>query len=388
MSTISLHTIKKQWKLGLFISAIIIGYVSLWYTNNLVKRLSYEESKKVELWAEATRMLSETAAPNVDLNFLLKVIENNNTVPVILTDENEKIIYTRNLDSLRVDMPGYQEKELLEMKAAHSPLVVDLENAHRNYIFYKDSLLLQKLRYYPYIQLFVVVVFIVVSFIAFSSSRKAEQNKVWLGLSRETAHQLGTPTSSLMAWLEILKAKVNDDKLIVELEKDVHRLNLITERFSKIGSQPVLEICDLNKVISEVVVYMRRRKSELVNIDIESESFENYIPLNNNLFSWVIENLIKNALDAVPAQGNIKITILNKDSQVIVDIVDNGKGIPKRNFKKIFKPGFTTKSRGWGLGLSLTKRIIEEYHKGKIFVLRSEIDKGTAFRIILPVKKV
>jgi signal transduction histidine kinase len=222
---------------------------------------------------------------------------------------------------------------------------------------------------------------------AFSASRKAEQNKVWLGLSRETAHQLGTPASSLMAWIELLKDKVEDQDLVAELEKDVNRLNIITERFSKIGSQPKLELSNLNLAIEDVMDYMCRRIPQTVNIFIEKPKAPAWLPLNVNLFSWVIENLVKNALDAIANQGSIQIKVTVHTQQALIDITDSGKGILKRNFKKIFKPGYTTKKRGWGLGLSLTKRIIEEYHKGKIFVLSSEINKGTTFRIILPIHK-
>jgi hypothetical protein len=386
MPVIDIYTSKERWKLLLFIAAIAIGFGSLWYTNNLVNRLSIEERKKVELWADATRLLTGSSKDNTDLSFLFKVIENNNTVPVILTDKEGRILDHRNFDSMRVTRPGYLQKQLIEMKGLHPPLVIDLNKGNKNYIYYKESILLQKLTFYPYVQLSVIIIFILVSYLAFNASRKAEQNKVWLGLSRETAHQLGTPASSLLAWVELLRDKVADQELVSELEKDVTRLNIITERFSKIGSQPKLELADLNQVVEDVKDYISRRIPETVDIYIEAGKEHIWVPLNINLFSWVVENLIKNSLDAIANQGIIHIKISSGLHQAFVEVSDNGKGILKRNFKRVFKPGYTTKSRGWGLGLSLTKRIIEEYHKGKISVLNSEIGKGTTFRVILPKK--
>jgi len=384
---IDIYNSKERWKLLLFVIAVAIGTGSLWYTSNLVNRLASEEKKKVELWADATRLLAGSTKENtMDLTFLFKVIETNNTVPVILTDQDDHILDHRNLDSMRVSKPGYLQKVLTEMKKKNAPLVIHLGKGNRNFIYYKESILLQKLTFYPYVQLSVIIIFILVSYMAFNASRKAEQNKVWLGLSRETAHQLGTPASSLMAWTELLKDKLEDQTLITELEKDVNRLNIITERFSKIGSQPKLELADLNEIVEDVKNYIYRRIPETVDIFIEQASDHVWLPLNVNLFNWVIENLIKNALDAIIDKGSIQIKITSNSKQAFLDISDSGKGIPKRNFKKVFKPGFTTKTRGWGLGLSLTKRIVEEYHKGRIFVLNSEINKGTTFRIILPIK--
>jgi signal transduction histidine kinase len=385
MPVIDIYTSKERWKLLLFVIAVSIGFGSLWYTNNLVNRLSIEERKKVELWADATR-LTESSNENTDLTFLFKVIENNNTVPVILTDKDNKILSYRNFDSIRVTKPGYLQKQLNEMRRVRPPLVIHLNKGNKNYIYYKESILLQKLTFYPYIQLSVIIIFILVAYLAFNASRKAEQNKVWLGLSRETAHQLGTPASSLMAWIELLRDKIDDQELVTELEKDVTRLNIITERFSKIGSQPKLEFADLNQVVEDVKDYICRRIPETVDIYIDAGKDHIYLPLNINLFSWVIENLIKNALDAIANQGTIHIKITSGIHNAVIDISDNGKGILKRNFKRVFKPGYTTKARGWGLGLSLTKRITEEYHKGRIFVLKSEIGEGTTFRIILPKK--
>lgn len=384
---LDLYNNKERWKLLLFIIAIGIGVGSLLYTNKLVKELSDEEEKKVELWAEATQYVLDTKKENVDLNFLLKVIENNTTIPVILADENNKILYFRNIDSVKAKRNEYLIEQIGVMKKFRMPLTLKLENGKRNYIYYHESIILEKLTIYPYIQLSVILVFVVVSYLAFSFSRRAEQNKVWLGMSRETAHQLGTPTSSLMAWVELLKEKNHDSDLVMELEKDVIRLNIITERFSKIGSKPRLENFDLYSVISESVGYMQKRVPSSVNLQIVKPHEKILVAINKHLFGWVLENLIKNALDAVVNTGFIEIKLSIDTKKVIVDVSDNGKGISKGNFKRVFKPGFTSKTRGWGLGLSLTKRIIEEYHHGKIFVLHSEINKGTTFRMILPIIK-
>ena len=379
-----LYSNKERWKMLLLLVAIAIGIGSVWYTSRLVKDLSKEEGKKVELWAEATRFVLETKTETVDLNFFLKVIENNTTIPVILTDENFTILYYRNIDSLNAKRTGYLEKQLGIMREFRSPMKIDLKNGKRNYIFYKESIILKNLTVYPYIQLTVIVIFIIISYLAFSFSRKAEQNKVWLGLSRETAHQLGTPTSSLLAWVELLKESNKDSSLISELEKDALRLNIITERFSKIGSKPKLQVLELFSVLQETVEYMKIRVPSSIQFQTILPERNIVVLINKHLFSWVLENLIKNAIDAVVDKGLIviKLSVLHKI--VYVDIVDSGKGIAKSNFHRVFRPGFTSKTRGWGLGLSLTKRIIEEYHHGKIFVLHSEINKGTTFRIALP----
>jgi two-component system, sporulation sensor kinase D len=377
---------KQQYKLLLLLIAIVMGVWSLWYTNKLVNDLRKEEQQKLEIWAEATRMLSSSANQNTDVTFLLKIIEYNNTVPVILTDKNYNVLYQRNLNIDPITNEDYLE-EIRQMASKHDPIVIELGNKDRNYIFYKESTILKKLTLYPYIQLLVVLFFVVVSYIAFNSSRKAEQNKVWLGLSRETAHQLGTPASSLTAWVEILKEKHENEPLISELEKDVNRLNVITERFSKIGSQPKLEEANLNQALEDVINYMRRRTPGTIKIDLDLPPQTVTVPLNINLFGWVIENLTKNALDALPNKGFIDVKVMTRDGHAIIDVTDNGKGIPMGNFKKIFKPGYTTKSRGWGLGLSLTKRIIEHYHQGSISVLQSGINIGTTIRIIIPLAK-
>jgi hypothetical protein len=362
----------------------LIGAGSLWYTNILVKDLSREESKKVHLWAAATQQIFEDTQEQHELNFLFQVIRNNTTIPAILTDEKYNVLFYRNIDSIKALKPGYLSGLVKKMEKENPPIEITIEGNKKNYCFYTESLLLKRLTFYPYVQLFIIIVFFVVSYFAFSASRKAEQNKVWVGLSRETAHQLGTPISSLMAWVELLKEKEENSSLIEELEKDVKRLEIITERFSNIGSQPQLINSDIIPVIDNVVGYMQKRIPASVQLLFVKNCDELLVPFNPNLFAWVIENIIKNALDATGVIGKIEISVEMGKSEVCIDIEDSGKGIARNDIKQVFKPGFTTKSRGWGLGLSLARRIIEEYHNGKIFVLHSEIGKGTTFRIILP----
>lgn len=380
----NIYSQRQRWKYLLLVFAVFIGISSLLYTNKLVQKLSNEERKKVELWSEATKKLIEIDLSDKDLSFMLKVIEDNKTVPVILTNSHGRIISARNLDSLRIDDTRYLRRQLSIMKEQRPPIVIDLGNDEKNYIYYKDSTILTQLSYYPYIQLSIISLFILVSYFAFSSSRNAEQNKVWVGLSKETAHQLGTPTSSLMAWVELLKVKNIDPSIVNELGKDVNRLKIITERFSKVGSKPILLPGDIIEVLENAIQYIKTRYSQKVQIKFKYEEGQQiFIPLNISLFEWVIENICKNAVDAIEGTGTISISITEFAKSLVVDISDTGKGIPKSKFKTVFKPGYTTKKRGWGLGLSLSKRIIEEYHDGKLFVYKSEIDKGTTFRILL-----
>jgi K+-sensing histidine kinase KdpD len=380
----NIYSKKQVWKLFLLAFAIFIGIGSLLYTNHLVKRLSEEERKKVEIWAEATRQLGQQGIDGGNINFLVKIIQNNETVPVILVNNEGDIISHRNLDTSKVRHPGYLEKTLEEMKEEHEPIEIELNENKKHYIYYKDSIILTKLLYYPYIQLGVILLFIVVAYYAFSISRKAEQNKVWVGLSKETAHQLGTPTSSLMAWVEMLKLKNVDNKIVDELERDTLRLEKIAARFSRIGSKPVMKKNSLNKLLDSSKQYMDKRFSEKVDLQLNLPSKELFIPLDAALFEWVIENVCKNSYDAIEGDGIIKIDVKENKSKIYIDIIDSGKGIPKSKQKTIFKPGYTTKKSGWGLGLSLSKRIIEEYHDGRIFVLQSDQGrKGTTIRIII-----
>jgi len=375
-------TKKQKWKLFLFIAAILIGFGSLWYTNILVKELKSEERKKIELWAEAMKQF-ETASLDQDISFILKTLQNNKTVPVILTDEADNIIHTLNLDSEQLLDSSYLKEQLEQMKALYPPIEINVVDGV-NHVYYRDSTLLTKLTYYPFIQLLVIFLFIVVAYFAFSSSRRAEQNQVWVGMSKETAHQLGTPISSLLAWIELLKMKNEDDNLVQEVEKDIKRLETITERFSKIGSAPVLTSINIVPVLYNSVSYVKNRSSNKVKFNMQFLIDEVIpVPLNIALFEWVIENLCKNAIDAMNGSGFIDVSITDQIQVIFIDIKDSGKGIPKSKYKTVFQPGYTTKKRGWGLGLSLSKRIIEEYHSGKIFVKSSEPNNGTTFRIVL-----
>lgn len=380
----NIYTQKLRWKYFLLIVAVFIGVSSLWYTNKLVKRLADEERKKVELWADATTQIVNTEIQGKYLEFVFKVIEYNTTVPVIVVDSVDNILFYNNLDSVKVEKnKKYIKRKLTRMKQANPPIIIKISDDFSEYLYYDKSILLTNLTYYPYVQLGVILLFILTSYFAFSSSRKAEQNQVWVGLSKETAHQLGTPISSLLAWLEMMKSKSGEKNLINELEKDINRLEKITERFSKIGSKPILKRQEVQPVIKTVINYLKTRSSEKVKFIISLPVEELVAPLNAPLFEWVIENVCKNAIDAIEGNGKITITLTDHIQVLYIDISDSGKGIPKSKFKTIFKPGYTTKERGWGLGLSLTKRIIEEYHEGKIFVHSSEIGKGTQVRIVL-----
>ena len=380
----NIYTRKIRWKFILFLSAVLIALGSLYYTNKLVRQLKQEEKNKVELWAKATEQLIDLDITETDFGFLFEVIENNNTVPVILVNSDNEIVSTRNLDPDKENSPDYLARQLKKMKKQHEAIEFSIGGNSNNYIYYKDSILLSKLELFPFVQLGVIILFIFVSYFAFSSSRKAEQNQVWLGLSKETAHQLGTPTSSLAAWVELLRMKDLDEKILKEFEKDVTRLEKITERFSKIGSKPSLKTINLYNVIMRAVAYIKSRSSENVRFNMNfAEEEELNLPLNAALFEWVIENLCKNAIDAMNGKGIININVQDNIQVAYLDISDTGRGMNKSQFKTIFKPGYTTKDRGWGLGLSLSKRIVEMYHAGKIFVNYSEINKGTTVRIVL-----
>lgn len=499
----NIYSRKQRWKLLLFIAAVIIVFASLWYTsrivsnianeerrkaalwadaiqrraslvkytNELFEKLRKEERKKVELWANGTRQLGNPNFNMDDLTIIVEMIRNNETVPVILADEEGNIISSRNLDSIREKNIAYLKEQMKIMKQEHEPIEINIYNGQKNYlyyrdsklfselkvvlddhvksfisevainsasvpviytdstktvvlasgnidstklhdpaflqktldemaaentpieiqlgggqtsyIYYKDSFLLTQLRYYPLVQFTVIGLFLLIAYILFSTSRKAEQNQVWVGMAKETAHQLGTPLSSLIAWLEYLEMKGTDPETIKEIRQDVRRLETITERFSKIGSMPVLEKKNLVDVLTGSIGYMRTRTSKNVVYSLNAPSTELNAAVNVPLFDWVIENLCRNAVDAMDGKGSITIDLQDQSQFVYIDITDTGKGISKSKFKTVFEPGFTTKKRGWGLGLSLTKRIIENYHAGKIFVKRSEPGAGTTFRIVL-----
>ena len=496
------YTQKQIWKIILLGMAFLIVIGSLWYSNSIVKRIETEEKKKITLWAEAIKNKSklvnytsqlfsklrneerkkvelwalgtkQITSPTVDvsnLSFVLEVIKNNTTVPVIIADENDKVLFHRNLDSAQVNDVAYLKQELFAMKSAHPSIVIDLGNKNKqllyykdskiftelqevlndliqsfiseivvnsvsvpvlltdvkqqkiiasgnidtlkiktseqinnlilemksenepiaieleqgtNYIMYQNSELLRKLKLFPYLQFGIIGLFLLIAYTLFNTSRRSEQNQVWVGMSKETAHQLGTPLSSLMAWIDILRAKEVDEATLEEIQKDVNRLQTITERFSKIGSVPQLEEHLIGDVLNNSVEYLQARLSKKVKFEVLNKNASTSVPVNVPLFEWVIENLVKNAVDAMEGEGKLTLTVSEEPEWVNIDIQDTGKGIPRNKFKAVFEPGYTSKKRGWGLGLSLAKRIIEEYHNGKIYVKSSEIDKGTTFRISL-----
>lgn len=371
-----------EW--ALLATAASIVAVSLWYTDQLVDRLKTEERLKVSLWAEATRIIATSdLSDNHDITYPLSIVSANNTIPVIAALEDGMIIAHRNLDSSLVDEAGYLEERMAKMRSVNEPLITDYEG-EKLYFYYENSILYTKLKYYPYVQLFIIGVFIALGYFAISFSRRSEQNLVWVGMSKETAHQLGTPISSLLAWIELLKSSNGrvSEEVITEMSKDMERLELITERFSKIGSEPVLTETNVGEVVKETIEYLKKRLPSKVEFTIEDEG-DLISNLNVPLFAWVIENLTKNAVDAMNGKGALTYHIGKTATHVFIDVSDSGKGIPGGRFHTIFEPGFTTKTRGWGLGLSLAKRIIENYHDGSIFVKESVANQGTTFRILL-----
>lgn len=378
----------RQVKILLLLAAIFIAVASLLISHSLIRDLAQQERSKMEVWAEAMRTLSE-ADDNADLSLVLKVLDENNTIPVVVLGKDGTVTEFRNVKisaSDASDSVKFVNKVAQQMKAAGQVIRIPLANNHNDYIevCYDESLMLRRIAIYPYIQLGVVMLFVVVAIFALLTSKRAEQNKVWVGLSKETAHQLGTPISSLMAWLAILKETYSNDKLLPELDKDVQRLQLVADRFSKIGSIPEPVPASMNEVLYHVVDYMDRRTSKKIQMITDLPDEDIIIKMNASLFEWVIENLCKNAVDAMGGEcGQIVLHLEQIDNKVVVEISDTGKGIKRKNIKNVFRPGFTTKQRGWGLGLSLAKRIVEDYHYGKIFVKCSEIGHGTTFRIEL-----
>ncbi len=389
----------RQVKILLVSAAVIIAVASLVVSHSLTKDLETEERNKMEVWAEAMRSLNK-ADENTDLSLVLKVLNENNTIPVIVMDSKGNVSEFRNL---KVDGKTYEDSLKAaavvgqNLKSSGRDIRIylnqnDSASTGSDYIdvVYDDSLMLKRLAVYPFVQLGVVMLFVVVAIFALLTSKKAEQNKVWVGLSKETAHQLGTPISSLMAWIEILKENYPTDDLIPEMDKDVKRLQLIADRFSKIGSLPEPVPSSLNEVMDHVIDYMDRRTSKKVRMVKIFPDHDIIIKLNASLFEWVIENLSKNAVDAMGGgPGTITLRVDETPEKAIIEVSDTGKGIRKKDMNNVFRPGFTTKKRGWGLGLSLAKRIVEEYHKGKIYVKSSEVDRGdgsphgTTFRIEL-----
>ena len=372
----------RQVKIFLVVAAIVIAVASLMVSHLLVKDLQREERNKMEVWAQAMQTLQE-ADETTDLALVLSVIQGNKTIPVIVLDHDGQVMDYRNVDIRENDSVRYVSDYGHRMYHAGQFIQIG-DSIDYQLVCYDESTLLKRLSQYPYWQLGFVMIFVVVAIFALLSSKRAEQNKVWVGLSKETAHQLGTPISSLMAWVEILKENYPDDDLIPEMNKDVKRLELIAERFSKIGSLPEPVDDSMNEVLTHVTDYMDRRTSKKVEITTKMPDHDVIVKINASLFEWVVENLCKNAVDAMEGSGKIVLTLLDEGSRAVIEVTDNGKGIRKKDVKNVFKPGFTTKKRGWGLGLSLAKRIVEEYHKGRIFVKSSEVGVGTTFRIEMP----
>lgn len=379
----------RQVKILLVVAAILIAITSLLVSHYLVKDLSNEERQKMETWAEALRALN-SADEKTDLSLVLNVMQGNNTIPVIVMDSDGTVSDYRNIfmdEQTAADSDTYLSRYAKELYQSGHYIKIHLGDSTKikdyQLVCYDESTLLKRLASYPYWQLGIVMIFVVVAIFALLSSKKAEQNKVWVGLSKETAHQLGTPISSLMAWVEILKENHPEDELIPEMDKDVKRLERIAERFSKIGSLPESKDGSMNEVLAHVIEYMKRRTSEKVEIVCNVPNHDVIVRINASLFEWVIENLCKNAVDAMEGQGRITLTLKEETGYVIIEVSDTGKGIRRKDLKNVFTPGFTTKQRGWGLGLSLARRIVEEYHHGRIYVKSSELGKGTTFCIEL-----
>lgn len=361
------------------LGAVAIAVASLVISNKLVKELSVEERSKIEIWATATESIAK-GDEAADMNLVLQILRSNKTIPVILYDKANETVTANNIKLPEKDAQDFLRKKMVNFAQKHEPIPLEELN---QYVYYDDSYTLKRLQVYPYVQLLVISIFIALAFFALSSSQKAEQNKVWVGLSKETAHQLGTPISSLIAWMEYLKLKEIDSVLMTEMSKDVHRLEVIAERFSKIGSVSDSKPVVWQEAVKISVAYTEKRISDKVPLIFDFPESPAVVQLNESLFGWVIENLTKNAVDAMSGQGVITYSMGEKGKYYFLDISDTGKGIPKSKFKTVFSPGFTTKERGWGLGLSLAKRIVENYHDGKIFVKQSEMGKGTTFRIML-----
>lgn len=375
-----------NWRSSLALVAIAIVTVSIFYSNFLAKKIAADEKQKIEQWLQAVSDINNPAVTSTDLAGKI-LTENSEGIPMITVTEKDSILDHYNLDTIKVKSDkNYLKNKLEEFKKAYSPIIWKnpLNPSQNNLVYYGESNLLKQIRYFPIIQLLVVALFIIVTLIAISTKNKSTQNQVWAGMAKETAHQLGTPISSLEGWVEMLKDSPGNEKIATEMSKDVERLKLVSDRFGKIGSTPQLEEINIVQQVVNMVTYIKRRSSEKVTFTI-NDFGEHEIPamINAPLFDWVIENLLKNALDAMEGHGSITLSIRNEATQILIDVTDTGKGISKKNITNVFKPGFTTKKRGWGLGLSLCKRIIEQYHKGELFVKQSEPGKGTTFRIVL-----
>lgn len=393
-SMANIYDNRRIWKTVFLAVSLVLVAFFLHISNNLVDDLADQERERMEIWANATKAL--TSAQSSDIDFYLSIIKNNNNIPVLLVDDNDNILMSRNfkmpepVDSLTPDLlsdanRAFLAKRLKALKKTNNHIPIKIDGATTQHIYYEDSTLLTSMSYLPRIQIAVMIIFVIIVYLAVMSTKKAEQNKVWVGLSKETAHQLGTPISSLMAWVQMLEASGVDKEIVEDMDKDVNRLSMIADRFSKIGSKPEMKLEPVCESVRQGLDYMRARISTSVALSVNLPDDRN-VMLCRPLFAWVIENLCKNAVDAMQGKGSLNVTAGYDHRTAFIEVTDTGKGIARKNFKTVFSPGFTTKKRGWGLGLTLAKRIIEEYHGGRIFVKWSEIGAGTTFRIELPIK--
>ena len=398
MNLRNIYDSRRIWKMVLLAVSLILVSVFIYFSNTLVKDLAKQERERMEIWADATREL--TTSTETDVDFLFRIIHGNRNIPVLLVDEGDNIIEQRNfklpepadtakmIDEYSAVNKTFLTKKLDKLRNSTNKIEIKIDDSTSQMLYYEDSDVLRRLAYYPYIQLAVMLLFLGIAYFALISVKKAEQNRVWVGLSKETAHQLGTPISSLMAWTQMLESIGVDKEIITDMDTDVHRLSVIADRFSKIGSMPDKELTFINEAVESSLAYMRTRIPKHVTLTVHTEDDKNCgVMLCQPLFEWVMENLTKNAVDAMSGQGRIDIVVTSDAQHAHLYVKDTGKGIPRKNFKNVFNPGFTTKKRGWGLGLTLVKRIIEEYHGGKIFVKESEVGKGTTFSIEIPKVK-
>ena len=370
----------------ILVFALLFVGTSVWFTQRLSRQFAEIEKQRMEVWAEATRQLV-IADENTDISLYSSIIEANTTIPVYMTDADFHVILTRNVPEPKKDVEAFYQDKIEHLRESQTPIEVHVSSGVTQYIFYEESSLLRQLRFFPWVQMLVVLSFIALLVTYIITSYRNEQNRVWVGLTKETAHQLGTPISSLNGWLELLRTRYPEDDLLPDVATDINRLQLVAERFSRIGSAPTLQPTDLRQVVEQTYAYMRTRISNKVEmelkIDLPAESGAAVVQADAPLMAWVVENLIKNAVDAMNGRGWIGLHLLREGETVILDVTDTGKGIERKRYTQVFRPGYTTKSRGWGLGLSLCKRIVEEYHRGKIFVHQSVVGKGTTFRVVL-----
>lgn len=413
MNIRNIYDSRRIWKIALIVVLIVLMAVFIAISNNLVKDLSQQERDRMEIWANATKELATMGSEaqldslgnpmpmvTTDVDFLLSIIEDNHNIPVLLVDDHDNILLNRNfklpepvdsLDPTKISDKNrkFLESKLAKLKRSPNKIEIDIDSHTTQYLYFEESTVLRRLTYFPYVELAVIFVFLAIAYFALVSIKKAEQNKVWVGLSKETAHQLGTPISSLMAWTQMLESMGVDADIVADMDKDVHRLSVIADRFSKIGSMPEKELTFINEAVVSALEYMSNRIPKRVRLSIHADDSRNCgVMLCQSLFEWVMENLTKNAVDAMGGEGSIDISVLAGDADKIVILVkDTGKGIARKNWKDVFTPGYTTKKRGWGLGLTLVKRIVEEYHNGKIYIKESEIGHGTTFCIELPKVK-